>query len=273
MKFAFVEGKRQEAQPGLPGECPVCDAAMIAKCGNVRAPHWAHRRPSDCDPWWEPETPWHRDWKNHFPINWQETIHTSANGEKHIADVKTDSGVVLEFQHSPLDPAERQSRENFYPKMVWIVDGARRKRDPKQFFESLRGPMFGQSPIYSVSISDSALLRDWGVSRVPVYFDFGTGETGDASGFDTTALWRLNPRTRDGSVYLLRVPRAEFLRVHLEGEPFDEQCAGLVEQVEDYFRRQARSQPLTDFARYQARRQRARLRLARHGDMRRQLWP
>jgi len=260
MKFAIVKGERREAEPGFSAACPVCGAAMIAKCGDIRVRHWAHRRTSDCDRWWEPETPWHRAWKNHFPPRWQETIHPTANGEKHIADVKTDRGVVLEFQHSPLDAAERQAREDFYPKMVWVVDGTRRKRDRKQFFESLRGPMFGQTPIYSVSINDSALLRDWGASKVPVYFDFGIGETGDTSGFDTTALWRLNPRTRDGNVYLLRVPRAEFVRVHLVGEFYDEQCAGLFEQVDDYLRQQQARQSLVAFERYSAQRARARRR-------------
>jgi hypothetical protein len=120
--------------------------------------------------------------------------------------------------------------------------------------------MFGQSPIYSVAISDSALLRDWSASRVPVYFDFGTGETGDTSGFDTTALWRLNPRTQDGNVYLFRVPRAEFVRVHLVGEPYDEQCAGLIEQVDNYFRQQQAPRTLCAFERYSAQRVRARRR-------------
>jgi competence protein CoiA len=260
MKFALVDGKRQEAQPDLSAECPDCRAAMTAKCGQLRVWHWAHRGRRDCDPWWEPETPWHRAWKDHFPVDWQERGQTSGNGEKHRADVKTDSGIVLEFQHSFLHADERQSRENFYPKMVWVVDGTRRKRDRKQFFESLRGPMFGQTPIYSVSVNESALLRDWGASRVPVYFDFGTDETGDTSVFDTTALWRLNPRTRDGNVYLLRVLRAEFLRVHVNGEPYEEQCAALFEQVDDYFRRQQARRSLDAFERYSAQRTRARRR-------------
>ncbi len=252
MKFALVGGERREAGPGLSAACPVCAAAMIAKCGDIKVRHWAHRSTSDCDHWWEPETEWHRAWKNNFPNEWQEIIHTSKTGEAHIADVMTDGGVVLEFQHSFLQPAERQSREQFYPKMVWLVDGTRRKRDRKQFFGSLRGPMFGQSPIYSASINESALLRDWGASCAPVYFDFGTGETDDTSGSDTAALWRLNPGSRDGGVYLLRVPRAEFLRVHLAGAPFEEQCAGLIEDVHDYFRRQQARRPLDAFERYSA---------------------
>jgi len=66
-----------------------------------------------CDPWWE-ETTWHRDWKAMFPVEWQEVVHHAPNGERHIADVRTEHGFVLEFQHSPLEPVERQARESFY---------------------------------------------------------------------------------------------------------------------------------------------------------------
>jgi competence protein CoiA len=252
MKFAVVDGKRREAQPGLSAECADCGAAMIARCGDVRIWHWAHRGGRTCDPWWEPETEWHRAWKNNFPLDWQERSHVAGNGEKHRADVKTESGIVLEFQHSLLHPDERESREIFYPKLVWVVDAKRRKRDTRQFFESLRGPTAPNVPIYSVSVNESALLRDWGASRVPVYFDFGTGEMSDAPRLDTTALWLLVPRNGDGSAYLLPVPRTEFLRIHLAGEPFEEQCADLVERVKVFFRQRALGQPPVGFQRYMA---------------------
>ena len=261
MKFALVGGERREAEPGLSAACLGCGAAMIPKCGDVRVAHWAHRRTSDCDHWWESETPWHRDWKNHFPKHCQEIIHLSNSGEKHIADVKTESGVVIEFQYSFLHKDERESREKFYPKLVWVVDAARRKRDRKKFFEALRGPL-GISPIvpiYSVSMNESALLRDWGASRVPVYFDFGADKTEETLHFDTDALWRLNPRARGGSAYLVPVPREQFLRIHIKGEPFEKSCADLVELVDSYFRQQTR-QRLAGFERYSVQRASARRR-------------
>jgi hypothetical protein len=75
-------------------------------------------RRSRLDPWWEPEAEWHWAWKNEFPVDWQEVIHLASNGEKHVADVKTQVGTVIEFQHSFLKPEERISREVFYRKMV-----------------------------------------------------------------------------------------------------------------------------------------------------------
>lgn len=260
MKFALVEGEPREAQPRLQALCRDCGREMTAKCGRYRVWHWAHRDTDvrTCDPWWEPETEWHRTWKNHFPEDWQEVSHTSHNGEKHRADVETKAGVVLEFQHSPLSREERKSRENFYPKLIWVVDARQRKRDARQFFGSLGGPIGVRPrlPIYSVATGAGALMRDWGASRVPVYFDFGASETANTPGFNTTALWRLTPRSRDGRTYVFPVARTEFSRIHLEGEPFEDQCAELVELVADYLMRRAiHARPLISFEQYSHRRQ------------------
>ena len=126
MKFALINGERREAEPSRMGECPSCGNPVVAKCGEVRIKHWAHKARARCDAWWETETEWHRAWKNQFPSEWQEVIHYAENGEKHIADVKTDQGWVIEFQHSHIKPDERGSREDFYGKLIWVVDGNRR---------------------------------------------------------------------------------------------------------------------------------------------------
>jgi hypothetical protein len=141
--------------------CPACGAAVIAKCGNVKGWHWAHRGRRTCDPWWEHETEWHRTWKNHVPKDWQEIVHRAESGEKHIADVKTERGVVLEFQHSFVRPDEREARESFYPKMVWVVNGLRLKRDRAQFFASLgAGIVVKLKPLtFSFPLNKGALLR------------------------------------------------------------------------------------------------------------------
>jgi competence CoiA-like predicted nuclease len=136
VKFARVDGNRQEAQPGLSGECPGCGQPMIAKCGEVRVPHWAHKGRRLCDPWWENETPWHSAWKDQFSAAWQEIVHHAEGGERHIADVKTERGWVIELQHSYLNPPERRARDAFYPKLVWVVNGTRRPRDARQFIEA-----------------------------------------------------------------------------------------------------------------------------------------
>ncbi len=124
MQFAMFQGERVEAHPGLKGHCPLCMNATLAKCGEKILWHWAHRGRRHCDPWWENETDWHRAWKSRFPAAWREVVNFDAiTGEKHIADVKTDTGVVVEFQNSAMSADELRSREAFYGKMIWIVNG------------------------------------------------------------------------------------------------------------------------------------------------------
>ena len=110
------------------GNCPICGAVTIAKCGSKIINHWAHFRLKDCDPWWENETQWHRDWKNNFPLECREISHTAPDGEIHRADVKTPTGIIVELQHSPISDKERISREEFYKNLVWVIDGEEFKK-------------------------------------------------------------------------------------------------------------------------------------------------
>jgi competence protein CoiA len=209
MKFALINGQRQEAQPKLAGLCPACDQAMIAKCGDINIWHWAHKGRRTCDPWWENETEWHRSWKGQFPENWQEILHQADNGEKHIADVKTDQGWVIEFQHSRMEPEERRSRDNFYPKLVWVVDGARRKKDMAQFQSALNKgiPVGSNSRVWRIFSDECALLREWAGSRAPVFIDFG----GDP-------IWWLLSKNVNGPMYVTYLPRIHFIGIHRSGE-------------------------------------------------------
>ncbi|MER8440935.1 competence protein CoiA family protein [Mesorhizobium sp. M1312] len=108
---------------------------MVAKCGTQRVWHWARHGNRSCEPWWEPETPWHRGWKDQFPSEQQEIIRHDQKGEKHIADVMTENGLVIEFQHSHLPLQEKGAREGFYRK-----HGLGRGRGPefKRFSLALR---------------------------------------------------------------------------------------------------------------------------------------
>ena len=132
MKIAVVNDERKSAEPTLHGTCPGCGNPVVAKCGEKRIWHWSHKGTRHCDVWWENETEWHRAWKDCFPIHWQEVVHPAPNGERHIADVKTDHDWVIEFQHSYLKADERRARDNFYQKLIWVVDGTRRETDRAQ---------------------------------------------------------------------------------------------------------------------------------------------
>src|SRR5665213_600954 len=133
MNIAIINGQRTAAFSGGKAACPFCDAPVIAKCGSQRVHHWAHKGSKSCSLGKENETEWHRSWKNKFPTEFQEFIQYDPSGEKHIADVRTNHGLVIEFQHSRLDPQERVAREHFYKNMVWVVDGTRLKKDYSRF--------------------------------------------------------------------------------------------------------------------------------------------
>lgn len=214
MKLALVNGKKTEATKGAKGLCPSCGSELVAKCGEVKIKHWAHKGNRNCDPWWENETDWHRAWKGYFPIDWQEVVHRDKNGEKHIADVKTDQGWVLEFQHSYLKPEERRVRDAFYQKLVWVVDGTRRERDRSQFEKafSKRVIINAESKIFSVSTDGCALLREWAECRAPVFFDFAK-----VSKSESGLLWCLMPMSTNRKVYVLAISRTYFIKLHRDG--------------------------------------------------------
>jgi len=183
---------------------------MISKCGERRIWHWAHRGERHCDHWWEPETEWHRAWKDKFPAEWQEIVHRADNGEKHIADVKTAQGTVIEFQHSYLRPEERRSREAFYKPMIWIVDGLRRKRD-KQSFDKTHCHIVRLAPLtLRMPTKHCSLLREWIDCPVPVFFDFGLTQE-DLASFGTPILWRLSPKSADDIAFVSPVPLEKFI--------------------------------------------------------------
>lgn len=134
MMYALSKmGDKIGAAQGAVGFCQYCRVQLVPRCvgGSAKyAAHWAHPPKPRCDPWWEKETDWHRRWKSVFPERFREVIHIDgATGEKHVADVKTDRGVVIEFQNSPMDPEELRSREDFYRSLIWVVNAERFRRN------------------------------------------------------------------------------------------------------------------------------------------------
>ena len=188
MLIAEVDGKRCKATKGAKGICPYCKSEVIAKCGEQKTAHWAHKSCKTCDTWHDKETEWHLMWKSYFPENWQEIIkYDEKTGEKHIADVCTEKGFTLEFQHSAIKPKERQSREAFYKNMNWVVDGTRLKNDFKRF-EKIVGnrniakvvaPILNPNQnniqignIVEIYDAESIFSKNWLNCSVPVNFDF-----------------------------------------------------------------------------------------------------
>ncbi|MGO7922115.1 competence protein CoiA [Rhizobium ruizarguesonis] len=221
MKFSFVEGNRQEATIGLLGSCPGCGSPTLAKCGLKRLHHWAHVSTAVCDRWWEPETEWHRAWKNEFPADWQEIHHRATDGEVHIADVKTANCTVVEFQHSAISLHEKASREAFYDPMVWIVDGTRLKRDLTSFRQEITTTApSAETKTRAWVLWDraSAIVERWRGGSRPLFLDFGDAEFALQWLPATGVLWLLNylPRER---VVVTPVLRQSVIDHLLSGTP------------------------------------------------------
>lgn len=181
MRFAIINEGRHLPEKGLQGAiCPVCEKPVIAKCGEVRQHHWAHTKGTECSDTWNrgKETDWHLAWKREFPDDWQERILTdSETGERHIADVLTEKNLVLEFQHSPIDPDERKAREAFYSKdgrnMIWIVDMTKSTRVLKKFSSQYFIQYLDKTRWNHLSWPEEIFPRQWIYCNVPVLFDFG----------------------------------------------------------------------------------------------------
>jgi competence protein CoiA len=217
MQYAIIDGVRSEAAPGLTGSCHCCGQPTVAKCGERRVWHWAHKGKRTCDEWWEPETAWHRKWKNRFPTEWQEVIGHAPDGEKHIADVRTAHGMVIEFQHSHLKPEERRSREQFYGNMVWVVDGRRLKRDYTRFLKGKSD--FRKTPMEGVLVAsfvEESFPGNWIDSGVLVAFDFYSSEEGEDFPEKDVPLWFLLPGRAGGSALLGSLRRDMFVQLAME---------------------------------------------------------
>lgn len=209
MKFAIVNDARNEAKKGLSGTCPNCGSPMTPKCGEKKIHHWSHKGKLECDPWWENETEWHRTWKGYFPTEWQEVVHRDeVTGEKHIADVKTNKGWVLEFQHSFLKPEERKSRNDFYKKISWVVDGTRLKGDLQKVLNALNSGKPMNQLVLKITPESCSLFRDWISTHAPIFFDFG--------GAHLVLLLPIGP---DGGFYATTaITKDNFLEIFRDGE-------------------------------------------------------
>jgi competence protein CoiA len=213
LQFAVVNNERVPAEPKLKGLCPKCLQPVTAKCGTRRMWHWAHHTERSCDVWWEQETEWHRAWKNKFPIEWQESVkHDEQSGEKHIADVRTGHDLVIEFQHSPIDPQERSVREHFYGNMVWVVDGTRLKKDYTRFLNAKSTFMTEvKQGVFLLDFPKKCFPAEWLESSVPVFFDFRGVAPTDTPDRACEPLWCLLPGRAEGHAVVIEITYTGFV--------------------------------------------------------------
>jgi competence protein CoiA len=219
MQFALINNKKKRAEPGIKGLCPGCYQPVIAHCGTQRIWHWKHRNNKICDKWWEEETEWHRSWKNNYPDDWQEVfLPDERTGEKHMADVRTTHNLVIEFQHSHIEPTERTSREKFYKNMVWVVNGRRLKRDYPRFLKGKNHFQLIKQGVFRVDDPEECFPSSWLGSSVPVIFDFRGNEAINDPKDMNSFLYCLFPIRIGYDSFLAEISRKIFINTTINGE-------------------------------------------------------
>ena len=180
-RYALLDGVKTDildAPRGSHGICPSCGDELISKQGEMNAWHWAHKNGHVCDKWYEPKGAWHCWWQNQFDKAWQEVVIVKKGDDgqeiKHVADICTDEGWIIEFQYSSIRPEMIRARETFYKKMVWVVSGTRLESDLKKgraLFE-LSFKEFVDGVLFAVLANGGAFNKHWRTANKPVFFDF-----------------------------------------------------------------------------------------------------
>ena len=166
---ATTAGDRVRANPGGQAFCPSCMADLIPKCGEIKVWHWAHRT-DDCDPWSEPESQWHIDWKTRFGLQNCEVVMGP-----HRADVVARDGLVIELQHSHISPEEIAERQRFYRRMIWVVDAGEFREHVDLRLASIRTDPYRQQPTTYRSFRWRWPRPTHARFTSPLFWDFGDG--------------------------------------------------------------------------------------------------
>ena len=121
------KGNRITASSAVKGEiykCPLCNAEVIVKQGEINIDHFAHKSHECLDSWHYDMSEWHYSMQNRFPEEQREVV-VRHNGEIHRADILFGKQVV-EFQHSQISIEEVKKRNKFYRDagydIAWVFD-------------------------------------------------------------------------------------------------------------------------------------------------------
>jgi competence protein CoiA len=165
------------------------------------------------------KTEWHRLWKNKFPLHFQEYFHTDqVTGEKHVADIRSPENIVIEFQHSSISVKERTSREQFYPNLIWLVDGTRLNRDLPRFLKGRSEFRQLKIGIFETEFPEDSFHKGWLSSAVPVLFDFlGTSDLIRNEKFQNY-LYCIFPTRLGNKSVVAEIPRNTFVTSVVNGQ-------------------------------------------------------
>jgi len=176
MQYALIDNKKTEATPKQVGVCECCGMPVHSRCGDYVVWHWSHYKNKDhkeCDKWYDRKTEWHIKWQNYFPKENQEVVCVDhLTDEKHFADIKTNDGVVIELQNSPMSNENIRIRENFYDKMLWIVNGNNLGLGKISFRRNLDDIYLHKNYLRLYLFRTLTAFHKWSMAKKEVYFDF-----------------------------------------------------------------------------------------------------
>lgn len=118
------DGRRLSPSKGISAFCPSCKQEVVAKIGQIRAPHWGHKVTSDCTHG-QGMTQWHYDWLNTFANrpDWNVEVPHGHHRLDAFSDVKK---IALEFQLS-IDSNYIKSKTNYCLSqgiaVIWLFRG------------------------------------------------------------------------------------------------------------------------------------------------------
>jgi len=192
MIFAIDKsGNKIRAYKGGSANCPnpFCNSELIAKCGDYNIWHWAHINLRSCDSWdYESITDWHLSWQDNYPDNKTEVIIRKGN-EVHIADIVCKDGLVIEIQNSPIISSEVRRREQFYKKMIWVINSDPFKHNltlkdfkynfTKEIWFQYIQPMIGTAFDFAIFVpvdDNGAILDSLILNNYEKYYDSKSGK-------------------------------------------------------------------------------------------------
>ena len=217
MLTAVVDGRKLSPVKNRKGECAYCGGEMIAQRNPTGNWNWVHQSEGACDSWCETDTAWRIEWMRQFPVAFREVIDVKqGTNQKHFADVKTDSGLVVVFRNNPfIRRRELIARERFFDSVVWIVNCTSSEEITNIFYSGLSWEPTNLDPLqyHLHSWGLDGDLGVWADANSDVLFDFG-----DQMHLGTEFLWHLDscsPISKSGKASV--VSRKSFVRACIAG--------------------------------------------------------
>jgi len=216
MIWAIKDGARVRANPKDKALCPLCNEEVIAKCGSIKIWHWSHKSLKDCDDWYEPESKWHIEWKNEFPIEQQEVM-VGKKDKYHIADIKN-SKTVVELQNSSISTKDISQREKFYENMIWILNG---NKFGENFILKDKGNYLTFYWKYS--------RKCWWSSKKPIYIDFALFVKRLK---ESIIKYENDEDTHQSPIYEIYEFYNEYIDEYMEGKKIVDYCDDTKQEIE-----------------------------------------